>query len=48
MRELLAANDEETLVSLLKSKYGLTPEDPGYKAIMQIWSDAQLRLRRER
>jgi hypothetical protein len=36
MRDLLAIGDEETLVSVLKSSYGLTPRGPRYKAIMQI------------
>ena len=48
MRDLLAINDEATLVSVLKSKYGLTPRDPRYTAIMQIWNDAQQLLRHER
>lgn len=48
MRDLLAIDDENTLVSLLKSKYNLTPRDPRYAAIMQIWNDVQQRLRRER
>jgi hypothetical protein len=48
MRYLLAIDDENTLVSILKSKYGFTPRDPQYAAIMQIWNDAQQRLRRER
>ncbi len=48
MRDLLAIDDENTFVSILKCKYGLTPRDPRYAAIMQIWNDAQQRLRRER
>jgi hypothetical protein len=48
MRDLLAINDESTLVSVLKSDYSLTPRDPRYKAIMQIWRDAQQRLQHER
>ena len=48
MRDLLAIDDENTLVSILKSKYSLTPRDPRFTAIMQIWNDAQQRLRRER
>ena len=47
MRGLLAIRDEETLVLALKSKYNLTPKDPRYKAIMQIWNDAQRRLQQE-
>jgi hypothetical protein len=48
MRDLLAIDDENTLVYLLKSKYNLTPGDPRYAAIMRIWHDAQQRLRLER
>ena len=48
MSDLLAIKDEDTLISVLKSKYDLTPRDPRYKAIMQIWNDAQRRLQRER
>lgn len=48
MRDLLAIDEEATLVSILKSKYSLTPKDPRYAAIMRIWNDAQQRLRRER
>jgi hypothetical protein len=48
MRDLLAIDDENTLVSILKSKYNLTPRDPRYSAIMQIWNDAQQRLRHGR
>ena len=44
MRDLLAIKDESTLVSVLKNDYSLTPRDPRYKAIMQIWRDAQQRL----
>ena len=48
MRDLLAINDENALVSVLKSDYNLTPRDPRYKAIMQIWRDAQQRQQHER
>jgi hypothetical protein len=41
-------NDESTLVSVLKSDYNLTPRDPRYTTIMQIWRDAQQRLQHER
>jgi hypothetical protein len=47
MRDLLAIDDEGTLVSVLKSDYNLTPRDPRYKAIMQIWRDAQQRQQHE-
>jgi hypothetical protein len=48
MRDLLAIRDEETLVLVLRSRYNLTPKDPRYLAIMQIWNDAQRRLQQER
>jgi hypothetical protein len=48
MGDLLAIKDEDTLRVALKSKYGLTPNDARYLAIMQIWNDAQLQLRRDR
>jgi hypothetical protein len=48
MRDLLAINDENALVSVLKSDYNLTPRDPRYKAIMQIWRGAQQRQQHER
>jgi hypothetical protein len=48
MSDLLAIGDEETLVSVLKSQYKLTPKDPSYTSIMKIWRDAQLQLRHER
>ena len=43
MNDLLSIQDEETLIVALKTKYGLTPRDPRYQAIMQIWRDAQQR-----
>jgi hypothetical protein len=48
MRNLLAIDDENTLVSVLKSDYALTPKDPRFKAIMQTWYDARQRLQHER
>jgi len=44
MAVLLAERDEQALIGLLKSRYNLTPKDPRYTELMQIWRDAQRRL----
>jgi hypothetical protein len=44
MKELLLAEDEETLIAVLKSRYNLTPRDSRFQQIMQIWRDARQRF----
>jgi hypothetical protein len=46
MRDLLAYGDEATLVAALKSKYGISPRDPKFEAILSIWREEQQRRMR--